>query len=90
MHVDKIKEEVKTNHADDKIIKRNSFFEKIIAAYKKIFYEIKRESTTRSRHCQHKIASWYMHALEGFIKDFIYGSFVKSGVMLAFSMLSPK
>ena len=88
--INKNKEEVKENEVDAKIIKRNAFFEKFIIAYKKIFYEIKRESTTRSKHWQHKIASCYMHALEGFLKDFIYGSIVKSGVMLAFSMLSPK
>lgn len=73
-----------------KIVRRNAFFEKFLRMYKKIFYEIQKESTTRTRFCKHKIASCYMHALEGFIKDFFYGATVKSGVLLAFSLLSPK
>lgn len=70
--------------------KRGAFFETFIRLYKKIFYEIRTEATTRSNFCKHKIASCYMHALEGFIKNFLYGATVKAGVFLAFSMLSPK
>ena len=31
-----------------------------------------------------------MHALDGFIKDFIYGIFVKAGIQLAFSLFKGK
>lgn len=70
--------------------KKDEFFDRNLTLYQRIFSEIKNEAVTRTEFCKHRIYSCYMHALEGFLKNFFYGVVVKTGVNLAFGMLNPR
>ena len=71
-------------------VRKKAFFERFIKMYKNIFKRTVTTATTRTPYCKHKIASCYMHALEGFLRDFIYGAFVKGSITLLLGLLKPK
>lgn len=70
--------------------KRRLMTERLMKLYLKIFKRTVTSATTRTPFCKHQIASCFMHALEGFLKDFFLGAFVKGGITLLLGLLKPK
>ena len=63
-----------TNDQDceyDPEVRKKAFFDRFLRMYKNIFVMTVTSATTRTPHCKHKIGSCYMHALDGFIRDFL-------------------
>ena len=57
---------------------------RILLAIKNIFYKKK---CYKSEFWRHKIASWYIHAIEGTIINFVYALGIKWAIQFTFSML---
>ncbi|CAI2378696.1 unnamed protein product [Moneuplotes crassus] len=70
--------------------KRRLMTERLMKLYLTIFKRTVTSATTRTPFCKHQIASCFMHSLEGFLKDFFIGAFVKGGITLLLGLLKPK